>query len=235
MERVKTCIEGLDELVEGGFPRGSNIIITGTPGTGKSTFVLQFIVKGAQLYGDRGIFISLEDPLEKIKEEASLFNWDLDKLEKKGRLLMFHPQIKPERGEDPLEWIKSSEIKEKIEEFEAERVGIDSLTLLFLLSNERREHRRGIQIVLDKFGLGKATTLFTHERKIGKMDNIEYTMEEFVADGIIYLQRVRVKNSFKRLMSVLKMRVTNHSQDIHPFAIQTGKGLSIYPSEMIFQ
>jgi KaiC/GvpD/RAD55 family RecA-like ATPase len=233
MERIKSCIQGLDDLIEGGFPKGSKILVTGTPGTGKSTLALQFIVKGAELYGEKGLFITFEEPFPKLREKTLTFGWDLEKLQEEGKILVFNPDIRPEKGEEPLEWLTSPEIKDRINDFEPERVGIDSLTLLSLLSGERSGYRRRIQRLIEEFGLG-CTALFTHERETGRIDDITYTMEEFIIDGIIYLQLVRVKNSFRRLLTILKMRVTDHSKDIHPFDIRVNEGIIVYPKEMTF-
>nr|MDO8090125.1 ATPase domain-containing protein [Candidatus Sigynarchaeota archaeon] len=80
VETVPSGIPGLDEMLNGGFPRGRAILVSGGPGTGKSILSAQFIYNGAHQHGIPGIIVSLEEPAKTIKENLSSFGWDLDKL-----------------------------------------------------------------------------------------------------------------------------------------------------------
>ena len=86
IERVKTGIPGLDELIEGGFPRGDTILIAGKAGTGKSILATQFIYKGAIEYDEPGVFVTLEEPPHLIKRNMLRFGMDLDALIAKGKI-----------------------------------------------------------------------------------------------------------------------------------------------------
>lgn len=88
MDRVSTGIKGFDELVEGGFPRNSSILITGQPGSCKTIFALQYLYNGA-LKGENGLYVNLDSSLEMLKVQGTQFGWDLEGLEKQGKLFFF--------------------------------------------------------------------------------------------------------------------------------------------------
>src|SRR2546422_8539074 len=87
LDRVPTGVKGLDELLGGGFPEGRCILVVGSPGSGKTTFAMQYLYYGA-LRGETGLYITLDERPEHVKQNLSSFNWGLDDLEKKGKLLV---------------------------------------------------------------------------------------------------------------------------------------------------
>ena len=85
MDRVSTGIKGLDEMLHGGLPRGRTILVVGSPGSGKTTFAMQFLVGGAKL-GETGLYVSFEEKPERMKSNLSSFGWNLDSLEHDGKI-----------------------------------------------------------------------------------------------------------------------------------------------------
>ena len=85
--QVKTGITGFDELVEGGFPKGKCILLSGTPGTGKTIFSLQYIYNGAKRFKEKSLYISFEENKEHLFSQAKKFGWDLEKLENEKKVL----------------------------------------------------------------------------------------------------------------------------------------------------
>ncbi|MDE1869134.1 MAG: AAA family ATPase [Candidatus Micrarchaeota archaeon] len=85
MERVKTGIPGFDDLVEGGIPKGSNVLLTGAPGAGKSIFGLQYIYEGAK-EGENGIYITLDSTTNTLKNQAAQFGMDMEAFENEGKV-----------------------------------------------------------------------------------------------------------------------------------------------------
>jgi len=226
MERIKTGIDGLDDLIEGGLPKGETVLVAGTPGTGKSIMSLQFITNGALKYGERGIFINLERDYPKLRDEAIRFGWDLDKLSEEKKILVLCPKIQTEFGEDPLQWFKSTQVSEAIKEFNPSRIAVDSLTVLIQFSGERGGYRRVVQSLIDTYAIG-CTAMFIHEKEESSLDGMKYTIEEFVADGIIKLSIIRKGNVFHRGITIVKMLGTKHPIDIRPFQIVDGLGVKI--------
>ena len=85
--KVKTGIEGLDNFIEGGFPKGRVYLVAGETGTGKTTFALQYLYYGVS-YGDNGIYVTIDEKPERVVEDALTLGWDLEKLIDENRLLM---------------------------------------------------------------------------------------------------------------------------------------------------
>ncbi|MFH1788336.1 MAG: ATPase domain-containing protein [Candidatus Altiarchaeota archaeon] len=232
MERIPTGIDGLDNLIEGGVPSGHTILISGTPGTGKSIMALQFIVQGALKYGERGVFINLEREYDKLRDEALRFGWDLDKLQEEDKLRVFCPKLQTEFGDDPLSWLKSEEIMTSIKEFNPSRISVDSLTVVMQFSGDKGGYRRGVQKIIEEYSM-KCTSFLIHEKMQGRLDDIQYTNEEFVADGVIYLNIIRTGNVYHRGVMILKMLGTKHPIDIRPFKIEDRVGVKIDPLKKI--
>src|SRR5207248_453389 len=86
MDRVPTGIKGLDELLGGGFPEGRCILVVGSPGSGKTTFALQYLYHGAML-GETGLYVTLDEHPDLVKKNLQSYDWDIDGMEKKGKLL----------------------------------------------------------------------------------------------------------------------------------------------------
>ncbi|HKZ45531.1 MAG TPA: ATPase domain-containing protein, partial [archaeon] len=94
VERVKTGVKGFDELISGGFPKESTIMIAGGPGTGKTTFSLNYLVKGALDYKESGVYVSLEEePSRIISNTKSVFSWPIDELIKRKTLKFVRAEL----------------------------------------------------------------------------------------------------------------------------------------------
>ena len=83
---VKTGIHGLDDILLGGIPRGNVVVVTGSPGTGKTTLGIEFIYRGAREFDEPGVIVTFEVSAEKLVRDAAQFGWDLRELERQGRL-----------------------------------------------------------------------------------------------------------------------------------------------------
>ena len=123
MERTKTGIKGLDELLHGGIPKGAVILISGSPGSGKSILSMQILVNGCKM-GEKGLYVSFEQPYEDIVKQAKAFGWDVEGYIKKGLLKILSFDFVREGYELYNKMI--SEIKSG----NYNRVVIDSLTAL---------------------------------------------------------------------------------------------------------
>jgi len=145
MEKVKTFIHGLDELMEGGFIPKSTILIAGKTGTGKSSFCISYIYNGA-LVNEPGIYVTTEESPKDIKADAStVFGWNLEELEKRN-LIKFLP-IKPEfPSQSVIEESKIlkiyiydmvDQIAELVRGINAKRVVVDSISVLELFIKDK--------------------------------------------------------------------------------------------------
>ena len=93
MNRVPTGIIGLDELIEGGFPESRSVLLSGACGTGKSIFCAQFIYQGAKKYNDPGIYVTLDERPNLIREDMMRFGWDFRKLEDQNMIQIIDGSI----------------------------------------------------------------------------------------------------------------------------------------------
>lgn len=222
LERVtKTGTPGLDELIaKGGFGRNSSILVSGEPGAGKSILALQFIYNGARLFGEAGVYVTSEQEIEKVRENAKSLGMDLTELEGKGMVKIIKIPITHAYEMAPDELMK--EIKKDY----VKRVAIDSITPLEYLSPDIRNFRGKILSFIETLTSHDVTLVVTAEKKKTDFENMEYAPEDFLFDALILMGRMRRAISFERVLSIVKMRGTSHSEDLHPVEISE-KGLIV--------
>jgi KaiC/GvpD/RAD55 family RecA-like ATPase len=97
MVRISTGIPGLDDLIQGGVPKGSTILISGGPGTGKTILCLNYVYQGA-LNGEPGIYITLEEGAENISWNMESFGWDIGSLQEKGLINIHRVRFDPHQN-----------------------------------------------------------------------------------------------------------------------------------------
>ncbi|MBN2067886.1 MAG: KaiC domain-containing protein [Candidatus Diapherotrites archaeon] len=230
MERVKTGISGLDQLLQGGFPSDSNVLVSGGNGTGKTIFSMQYVYNGAAQFKEPGIFVTVESNAKSIAWDMQSFNWGIHELQEKKLFNIFRMSLGFAKS-DRYVSDKISEqlrlIESKVKEMNATRLVIDSTTA-FATWMESFEFRPRLFEFLDGLKDLGCTTLFTSETSGGKTDFSAFGVEEFVADGVIALYFVPPNRS----IFVRKMRGTGHSTSLHPFEI-TNAGILIKPKEQV--
>ncbi len=244
MKRTPTGIEGLDELIEGGFPEKRTILISGGCGTGKSIFSTQYLYKGAEKYGEPGILVTLDERPELIRQDMLKFGWDLRKLEDQDMLHIIDGSIAkigmpteeefamPATGFDLDKLL--IEIIRITKRTNAKRIVIDSIPALgfnFKNENEARNAILKLSYLLTKIGV---TTIMTTETNEGDQKYSKYGVEEYVADGVILLHYLGIGGTSNRTMHIRKMRATKHSEEIHPLEI-TDKGIKIHKIEKEYE
>ena len=85
---VKTGIPGFDSTLSVGLKKNSSVVVSGPPGSGKTTFGLQFVYSGAKEFDEPGVYISLSQSIEEIKKDCKSFGWDIEKLIENGKILI---------------------------------------------------------------------------------------------------------------------------------------------------
>ncbi len=225
MEKVRTGIEGLDEMLFGGIPIGSTVVVMGSFGTGKTTFGLQFLNQGLA-EGEKGIYISLEEDKESILADAEAHGWDLrSKMNEKQMEIV---KLEPNDAKVTIQRIKS-ELPDFIKKFGASRIVIDSVSLLNLLfdtDHDRRTNLFNLSQMVKKTG---ATLLMTAEVKDDNPFASRDGLIEYVADGVISLRYLEMQSRNELMLSlrIIKMCRTEHSRKIILYSI-TNKGLEVY-------
>lgn len=249
MERVKTGIVGLDNALMGGIPKGNVILVSGSAGTGKTLLVLSFIYYGATMYHEPGIFISTDQNPEEIRTQAKNFGWNLEELEKKKMLRLYHIDVTEEKD---MHYLKA--IDKMVKETKAKRLVIDSLTTIteYLAPMEFQKSKdaklfdaldsiipvtmsesiiaKNVLIrILKKIKSVGVTSMVTSELPEEGNYLSRDTVSEFLTDGVIMLKPFKYARGDVDLI-VAKLRYGNHSKDIHKISI-TENGVQVKPAE----
>ncbi len=225
-----TGIQGLDEITGGGLPTGRPTLVSGGAGSGKTMFGLEFLVRGATQYDEPGVFMSFEETIPDLTQNAASLGFDLDRLVAEKKLFMDHVHISrseiAESGEYDLDGL-FIRIADAVQKVGAKRIVLDTIEALFgEMPNPgilRAEIRRLFGWLKEK-GL---TTLITAERE--RPDKLtRHGIEEFVSDCVIVMDhRIREEISTRRLR-IVKYRGSTHGTNEYPFLIDE-HGISVLP------
>ena len=236
MERIPSGLNGLDALIEGGFPEGRTTLVSGGCGTGKTIFCTQYLYNGATKYKEPGIYVTLDERPELIRQDMLRFGWDIRKLEEEGLLQIIDGSLAkvgipseeefsmPATGFDIDKLLL--EIMRTAKRIGAKRLVIDSIPALGMNFENDSEIRNAIlklSYLLMRIGI---TTLVTSEVSEGENKFGKYGIEEYVVDGVIVLHYMGIGTRSNRTLHIRKMRATKHSEDLHPIEI-TPKGITI--------
>jgi KaiC/GvpD/RAD55 family RecA-like ATPase len=237
MEKIRTGIYGLNPLLDGGFNRYSATTIVGATGTGKTTFVTQFLHRGLEA-GEEAIYITLEEQKNQILKEAAEMGWaDLKDFIEDGTLVFI------EAG--GMEF--SDFIKEELPEFVAEwegihaRIAIDPLTPIVWTAQDKYKQRELISTLFSETKkVGTVLSTLEEHGTFGDLSGPETIIPMYLSDTVIHLRYVtkpttpsqeRLKGmglaKVDTLMRIVKSRSSWHSTVSHPYSIFNGIGLVI--------
>lgn len=222
--RVHTGIEGLDDLLYGGFLESDTVLLAGAPGTGKTSLGMQFLYSGATKYDEPGILITFEEFPQRIYRDAANFGWDFPKLEKENKIKVIFTS--PELVQQDL-LHEQGIISEMIHEIGARRAVVDSISHFQFhpaVHVDRREAIYGLINALKREGL---TSILI--REIPGEDKVGAAVEDFVADNVITLTQQRVSGQRIRFLEVMKSRGTPHMQ-VPGLMIIGDDGLTVIPA-----
>ena len=221
MDRISTGIIVFDQILGGGLPKGSTILLAGRPGTGKTILAHQMMFQNAGI-DDKVLYVTtLSEPQIKIMKFQQEFSfYDIDKVQKS---IIYKDLGGVLRKEGPTQAIKL--IDNYLKEYQPKMVFIDTIkTFADIIPNsmEFREFITDLSVRLTAWG---CTTVLLGEYSEGDIEN---RPESAIADGIIYLYGTEEKRQQKRYLRVLKMRGTNHSNGEAVFKISSD-GFNVYP------
>ncbi len=243
IERVPTGIPGFDELCEGGLLRDRTYLVSGTSGSGKTIFAMQYLINGIKMFNEPGIFVATEERPQLLREHFSVFGWELEKYEDENMLAIVDATStkiglpSDEKYIDVRPFDTRSLIDQMItiqDEIGARRAALDSTTAIGFSIQDPSKFRvelLKISTTMEVLGL---TSIFTCEIVDTGGDRISrFGVENFVTEGTIVLYYTRSENVRLRSLEIFKMRGSNHSKKIHPFEI-TENGIVVHSREEVY-
>lgn len=231
---IETGIEGLDKMLKGGIPERNQILIAGGPGAGKTLLCFEILYHNAKK-GIPCVFISMEEQPENIirnvKEAFSGFE-DIDELIAKKLIII--------DGQDPTSKLMDSpdaegysfgsivsDIEKEISENNAKIIIIDSLSMLSLILTNKIKYRQSLLSLISNFNRLGVTSFITYELSSGERNNLKFSKDFFLFDGLITLYQSGQEDRRMLLTEIVKMRGVNHSYALVPYEI-TSEGFKIY-------
>ena len=215
MERVPTNIKGFDDLIQGGLPKGSSILLTGQAGVGTTLFAGEYLYRNDAT----SLYYSFERDKNEILQEFSAFDWNLEEKIKqkqfniiKNELYQFETFV--------------SDLEDNIDKMNITKVVIDSLTIIGQFFDDEYKLRKGIIELKNMIKKTKATALFLSELPPNSNKLSSFGLEEFVLDGVIKLDLTQKGSELIKTISVRKMIGTAQDTSTHPLEI-TKQGLKI--------
>ncbi len=227
--KAPTGIKGLDDVTLGGLPAGRPTLLCGSAGCGKTLFAMTFLVNGATLYGENGVFMSFEERSEDLAANVASLGYDVGDLMADKRLVIDHVRIEPSEIEvsgdydfEPL-FVR---LGYAIDQVGAKRVVLDTIEALFSGFTDQAVLRAELRRLFGWLKDRGVTALITGERGEGRLTR--YGIEEYVSDCVILLDnRVHDQVTTRRLR-IVKYRGSSHGTNEYPFLIDD-RGISVMP------
>jgi circadian clock protein KaiC len=232
-ERVSTGITGLDRILEGGFPKGRSVLVTGEPGTGKTIMALQFLADGLA-HGEKGIYVAADEgPLDIIEQAASI-GWDFEKFVEQKQLAILNagtylnpvPGVGRERNIDIHKAV--NDLAGFVNRLGARRMVLDPAGPFLLIRDSATRIQDQARLLIKLLRSSTETTnMLTSYATPRTGERFMHGIEEYLVAGAIVLEMVWTQNHFARSLVVEKMRCTDVKPAQIEFDIVKGLGVVI--------
>lgn len=229
--RLSTGIDGLDDILNGGIPKGHLYLVEGDPGTGKTTLALQFLLEGARR-GDKGIYVTLSESKIELEQVARSHGWDItpitiyemipsdEDLSPEAQYTVFHPS-EVELADTITAILKQIEI------VDPRRVVFDSLSEFRMLARDPLKYRRQI-LALKRYFAGRNCTVLLLDDRTAEGSSNDLQLQS-IAHGVIKMQSLERDFGIKRRrLEVHKLRGSHFREGYHDYTIRTG-GIATFP------
>ena len=229
--KIKTGVETLDSVLNGGIPQGHVVLLAGSCGTGKTILSQQLLYTGAREFDEPGVYITMSESRDKMMDNLSAFSFFDREIVESGKIKIVDiTQDARLMNLDPLTVNGvMNMLTSIIRENNAKRVVVDSVTAICnSLGSDRN-----VRDFLFEFGLQlqylDCTTIFISEIPPMKFMYSVYGIEEFISDGVILMREHEQKTELIRTLQVVKMRGVNHSRSRHEVEISAERGIELKP------
>jgi circadian clock protein KaiC len=219
MQKTATGISGLDQILNGGLPKGRVTLVTGNSGTGKTLLGIEFLVNGIRQYDENAILVTFEESAPKVTENVSSLGFDLDNLQDDGKLAMMAFKVDP--PETSMGYFDFAPflvlLEEAIARIGAKRVMLDTIELLFGAYSDETTMRIELVKLMHWLEVHDVTAVITGES--GKNTLTRFGIEEYASDCVIVLDHRIHADVSTRLLRVMKYRGSVHGTNEYPFLI----------------
>jgi circadian clock protein KaiC len=227
--RLKSGVEGLDDILNGGFPSNHLYLVEGDPGTGKTTVALQFLLEGTRA-GERCLYVTLSESRRELQGVAESHGWSLDSIpifemtpqeediDPDAQYTVFHP------SDVELADTTASVLKQ-VDAVQPTRIVFDSLSELRMLARDALRYRRQI-LGLKRYFAGRNCTVLLLDDRTAEGHDLQL---QSIAHGVIMMQSMEREFGVKRRrLEVRKLRGSRFREGFHDYTIETG-GVVVYP------
>ena len=232
VEKIATGISSFDIISKGGLPRNRTTLISGTAGSGKTIFAVQFLAAGIEA-GIAGVFVTFEEAASDIRKNMLSFGWDLERWEAEGKLAFVDASPDPmvdtvESGSFELGALLAR-VQHAVKKVNAERVSVDSLGAVFSQFSDQSIVRSELFRIASALKALGVTAVLTAERTEDYGPIARFGVEEFIADNVMILRNVLEDESRRRTIEILKFRGCDHQKGEYPFTIVPDGGVIVIP------
>lgn len=224
MKRISTGLPGMDEKIGGGFPENTCSLVSGSPGTGKTLFGLNFLVSGAKAK-ERCVYVSLNENREDLLRACDSIESLSDARQLLGKYLAV----------EEVDLSKVASLYNFTTVFErypqVDRLVIDNVNKLLLFAENDKDYRRNLASLIKELRKKARASLLLCETRDDKLDTERG--ESYECDGVVFLDFLEVEEKPRRMLSVYKMRYTAFDERVHHELSITNKGLKVTKVKLV--
>lgn len=237
VEKMPTGMDGFDIIAKGGIPRNRTTLVSGTAGSGKTVFAMQFLAAGIRDHGETGVFVTFEETARDIRKNMKSFGWDLAEWEREGKLAFVDASPDPHvetviSGAFDLSALLAR-VENAVRKVKATRVSVDSIGAIFSQFADQSIVRRELYRIAAGLKELGTTAVLTAERTDDYGPIARFGVEEFIADNVMILRNALGAEKRRRTIEIMKFRGTDHHKGEFPFTIAAAGGFLALPLSAI--